>query len=128
EIPIFQKMESIRGDKSVLFERLKELKQSGDSVWVEIIYTGEEIFPDFATWVHQQTANTKIEILKLQNRQYLNNVLTTNDTIDLLDELNALDVFDKLLEKTDISDEQKQELKMPYKEIVDRLYMEDNAL
>lgn len=66
--------------------------------------------------------------MKLQNRQHLNEVLTTNDTTDSLDELNAFDVFDKLLEKVSISDEQKEELKESYKEIVDGLNIDESAL
>jgi exonuclease SbcD len=125
EIPVFQKLESLVGDKNFIEKRLKELKNSNSSVWVEIIYKGNEIFPDFTAWVHEQTADSTIEILKLQNRQHLNEGLTTNDTTDSLDELNSFDVFDKLLDKTVISNEQKEELKESYKEIVDNLNIKD---
>ncbi len=121
EIPIFQKLESIVGDKKHIEKCLTELKKTGSSVWVEVIYKGDEIFTDFSAWTNEQIANSKIEVLKLQNRQHLNEVLTTNDTTDSLDELNAFDVFDKLLNKASISDEQKEELKESYKEIVDGL-------
>jgi exonuclease SbcD len=125
EIPVFQKLESIAGDKDFIANRLNELKKTNSSVWVEIIYKGADIFPDFSAWVYEQTAGSKIEILKLQNRQHLNEVLTTNDTTNSLDQLNAFDVFDKLLDKTVISDEQKDELKETYKEIVVGLNIED---
>jgi DNA repair protein SbcD/Mre11 len=125
EIPVFQNLASIVGDKNFIAKRLEEWKKTNASVWVEIIYKGEEIFPDFSAWANEQTANSKIEILKLQNRQTLNEVLTTNDTTDFLDELNAFDVFDKLLEKTAISEEQKSELKETYQEIVVSLSIED---
>lgn len=125
EIPVFQKLESVVGDKNFIENRLIELKNSNLSVWVEIIYKGKEIFPDFSAWVNEQTADSKIEILKQQNRQHLNEGLTTNDTTDSLDELNSFDVFEKLLDKTVISDEQKEELKESYKEIVDSLNLKD---
>ncbi|HCE54894.1 MAG TPA: exonuclease sbcCD subunit D [Lutibacter sp.] len=125
EIPVFQKLESVVGDKIFIANRLKELKKTNSSVWVEIIYKGDEIFPDFSAWVIEQTADSKIEILKQQNRQHLNEVLTTIDTSDSLDELNAFDVFDKLLDKNSILEEQKNELKVSYKEIVVGLNIED---
>jgi exonuclease SbcD len=125
EIPIFQKLESIVGDKKFIEKRLTELKKSGSSVWVEVIYKGDEVFPDFSAWTNEQVTNSEIEVLKLQNRQHLNEVLTTNDTTDSLDELNAFDVFDKLLDKSSISDEQKEDLKESYKEIVDGLNIEE---
>lgn len=128
DIPVFQKLESIVGDKKFIEKRLTELKKEKSSVWVEVIYKGDEIFPDFFAWTNEQIADSKIEVLKLQNRQHLNEVLTTNDTTDSLDELNAFDVFDKLLEKASISDEQKEELKESYKEIVDGLNIEESAL
>jgi len=125
EIPVFQKLESIVGDKDFIAKRLTALKQSSSSVWVEVIYKGDEIFPDFSSWINGQTANSKIEVLKLQNRQHLNEVLTTNDTTDSLDELNAFEVFDKLLDKVNVSDEQKEGLKVSYKEIVEGLSIKE---
>lgn len=125
EIPVFQKLESIIGDKNFISKRLTELKKTDSFVWVELIYNDDEIFPDFSLWANEQTANSKIEILKLQNRQYLNEVLTKDDTTDSLEELNSFDVFDKLLDKNSISEEQKDELKETYKEIVVGLNIED---
>lgn len=124
EIPVFQKMESIVGDKEFIAERIDQLKKSDSTVWVEIIYKGSEIFPDLSSWSMEQTANSKIEILKLQNRQYLNDVLSSEDTTLSLEELNMYDVFDKLLAKNEFSEEHKEELKISYKEIVDQLNIE----
>jgi exonuclease SbcD len=118
EIPVFQCLKSIRGDKSFIENSLEELKNADRSVWVELIYEGNEVFSDFTAWANEKTVDTKIEILKLQNRQYLNEVLTTDDSAQLLDELDKFEVFDKLLEKNDISEEQKEELKKTYEEIV----------
>lgn len=125
EIPNFQRLESIVGDKEFIAERLTELRKENISVWVEIIYKGEAIFPDFSAWINEQTANTNIEVLKLQNRQYLNNVLTTDDTINSLEELNVFDVFDTLLAKSTLPEAQKNELKATYKEVVTSLNIEN---
>lgn len=124
EIPVFQKMETILGDKNHISNRIAELKKSTRSVWVEIIYNGTDIFPDFSAWAKEQTADTNIEVLKLQNRQYLDHILTKDDMAEALEDLNLFDVFEKLLDKNNISDEQKLELKSSYKEIVDSLTIE----
>ncbi|MBS1781882.1 MAG: exonuclease SbcCD subunit D C-terminal domain-containing protein [Bacteroidetes bacterium] len=121
EIPVFQKLESIVGDKAFIENRLTEMKKENTSVWVEIIYIGNEIFPDFSAWINHQTDNSNIEVLKQQNRQYLNQVLTANDIADALETLTAIDVFDKLLEKAKVSEEQQAELKETYQEIIDEL-------
>ncbi|NLO72364.1 MAG: exonuclease subunit SbcD [Porphyromonadaceae bacterium] len=125
EIPVFQNIESIVGNKDFIENRLSEIKKLDKSFWVEIIYTGQEIFPDFTAWLNEQIEQSKIEILKMQNKQYLDQVLTLNDTVDLLDELNEYDVFEKLLKKKEISEEQKIELKECYNEIVIGLNIED---
>ncbi|MDR1783249.1 MAG: exonuclease SbcCD subunit D C-terminal domain-containing protein [Dysgonamonadaceae bacterium] len=125
EIPVFQKLESIVGDKQLISNRLEELKKSASSVWTEIIYTGNEIFPDFAAWVNEQIADTQIDVLKLQNRRYLTEVLTQDENTQSLDELDRFAVFEKLLENNAISDEQKEELKKSYKEIIDELTLEN---
>jgi exonuclease SbcD len=121
EIPVFQRLKSIRGDKLFIENSLIELQNSNRSVWVEIIYEGNEVFPDFMTWANEKTVDTKIEILKLQNRQYLSEVLTIDDSAQSLDELDKFEVFDKLLEKNDISEEQKEELKKSYNEILSEI-------
>lgn len=128
KIPLFQRMESITGDKIFIERRIAEIKKADASVWVEIIYDGDEIFQDFVSWANEQTANSNIEILKLQNRQYLINVLTKDDTTNSLEELDVFDVFDKLLDKNEISPEQKDELKESYKEIADRIKLDNNEL
>lgn len=128
QIPVFQKLESIIGDKKHIESRLTELKKANVSVWVEVIYQGDEIFPDFSVWVNEQVIDSKIEILKLQNQQRLSDILTTNDTTDSLHELSVFDVFDKLLEKANISEEQKEELKESYKEIVDGINIQSITL
>lgn len=124
-IPVFQKLESIVGDKLMIEKRILELKKSEDSVWVEIIYQGDEIFPDFASWAYTLTEKSNIEILKLQNKVYINDGLTIEDTSVPLDELNLHDVFDKLLDKTNISEEFRGELKELYLEIITGLHIED---
>jgi exonuclease SbcD len=118
EIPVFQQLKSIRGDRTFIENRLSELKKQDIPVWVEVIYEGNDVFPDFTTWAAEQTANTKIEILKLQNRQYLTEVLTINDSVQSLDELDKFDVFDKLLDKNTVSDGQKTVYRELYNEIV----------
>jgi exonuclease SbcD len=116
-IPCFQKLASVRGDRDFIVNCLSELKRENKSVWAEIIYEGPDVFPDFTAWANEQVDGTKIEILKLQNRRYLE-VLTGNDSTQSLDELDKFDVFDKLLEKNDVSAGQNGELKSLYKEIV----------
>ncbi len=121
EIPVFQKLASISGNKANILESLQKLKQEKSNVWVEIIYKGDELFPDFHTWVNEQKKDSNIEVLKLQNRQFLNEELSLEDATLSLEELNTTEVFNKLLEKSNINEEQKTTLIESYREIVDSL-------
>ena len=120
-IPVFQKLESIVGNKEFILNRLQELKESDESVWTEIVYDGNEIFADFAAWLVEQTADTKIEVLISRNKAYLDRVLTREDTVKSLEELNELDVFERLLDGKDYPEKQKLELKDLYREIINEM-------
>ena len=123
EIPVFQKLESIVGDKDYISKRITELKEAGDSVWIEIIYQGDDVFPDFASWAYELTADSNIEILKLQNRLFLTEGLTLEDSTASLNELDVFKVFDTLLEKNSISEVSQEELKASYQEIISSLHI-----
>ena len=121
EIPTFQKLESIKGDKLFIYNRLNELKKLNSSVWVEIIYDGTDPFPNFTAWANDNTRYSKIEIIKLQNKKYLNEVLYIDEKVQSLDDLDEYEVFNKLLEKRIFSDKQKTELKNMYSEIINEV-------
>jgi len=121
-VPVFQKLESIVGDKDSISNRLQQLKESGEPVWTEIIYDGNEIFADFAAWTAERTADSKIEVLISKDKTYLDKLLTQEDTAKSLEELDKFEVFDKLLEAKEFPEEQKSELRELYREITTELY------
>ena len=125
EIPVFQKMEKIVGNKETIESRLKELKKSNCSVWLEIEYNDTEIFPLLSSWINDQIRDSKIEVLKLINREQLNGVLTSSDTSLTLDEIEESDVFKKCLEKNKVSEDQKKILTNLYEEIVHDYHSKD---
>jgi len=118
-IPCFQKLVSIVGDQSAIASHLRALKNEETSVWVEIIYDGDAVFTDLATWVHEQTKNSVIEVLKIQNRQHVRHVLSASTPSEALEELTIHDVFNRLLEKTSIPEEQRKTLRETYQEIIE---------
>ena len=124
-IPVFQKLENIVGDKIVIETRLQELNKLNTSIWLEIVYNGKEIFPLLSSWVNDLIKDSKLEVLKLINREQLKEVLTTTDTSLSLDELNEFEVFIKCLEKNKTSNDQKILLTDLYKEIVNEYYSKD---
>jgi exonuclease SbcD len=125
-IPVFQELESISGEKEYIQTRLTELKNQNRSVWVEVIYSGKELLPDFTQWVNDLIDGSPIEVLKLQNRPQSTTVLTQEDTSESLEELDIFDVFEKKLMKEEIIEEQKDELRALYREMVQRLNISED--
>jgi DNA repair protein SbcD/Mre11 len=118
EIPNFQALATIKGNKQEIEEQLKQLKQGNCSVWAEISYTGNEVFPDLVTWINLQTEDSLVEVLKIQNKHFLNEQGLAEQTQTALEDLNVFEVFDKLLASSPIQEEQKQTLLHAYQEIV----------
>lgn len=117
EIPVFQSIESIKGSRDQIQNRLTELRSSGSSVWVEIIYNGKEMVPDLSAWVKEQVKDSLIEVLKFQNLSLKQQVLTRNDTPKSLGEISDEDVFKRLMEKRSLTPADQQELLNSYNEI-----------
>ena len=124
-IPTFQHLESIAGSKSDIETRLHELKKIDESVWIEIIYQGDELFPDLIPWINELIVDSKLEVLKVQNKQQNQEVLSQQDVSVSLDELNPYDVFTIFLEKSTISENQKEDLTIIYKEVIDSITLKD---
>lgn len=124
-IPTFQHLESIAGSKSDIETRLNELKKLDESVWIEIIYQGDELFPDLIPWINELVVDSKLEVLKVQNKQQNLEVLSQQDVSVSLDELNPFDVFTIFLEKSTISENQKEDLTIIYKEVIDSITLKD---
>lgn len=124
-IPVFQKLASVVGDKDFIALRLNQLKESGDSVWVEISYKSDVLFPDLADWVAEQIADSQIEVLKLLNKRSIQEGLLADDSADSLDALNVFEVFNKLLLNEEFSEEQVVALQEKYQEIVSEIKIGD---
>jgi exonuclease SbcD len=124
EIPVFQHLESIKGDKDFIKKRIEELKANDNSIWIEVTYNGSDSFPNLVEWLDELTAESKIEVLKKQTEFNLQVYLTSDDTTYSLDELSPELVFEKLLEKKGYSDEHKEELRQTYNEIISGINIE----
>lgn len=124
EIPVFQQLETISGDQDHIAQRLSTLKALGHSVWVEINYQSDEIFPGLAAWVNEEIQDSPIEVLKIQNRRYIAQVLQAENS-QSLEELRPIDVFQKLLDKEQITEEQRAVQLELYQNIVNELYLAD---
>lgn len=125
QVPVFQKLESIRGAWDQIEKRISELLNMGSSIWVEVIYEGEEVIGNLRERLETLVNGSEIEILRVKNNHIINMVLNKKFEDECLDDLSVDDVFERCLELNEVPVEQRAELLNAYKEIVISLNEED---
>ena len=125
DIPTFQRLERISGDWEGIAGRLAELAALDASVWLEIIYQGEEIISDLRERLDAATAGTQLEVLRVKNSRIIDRVLGQMHEQETLDDLDVNQVFERCLTQHEVSDDQRPALVHAYREIVQSIHEED---
>lgn len=129
DVPIFQKLERIKGDWDGISNRILELSATDDpsqsGVWLEIIYEGEEVIGDLRERLEASISSTHMEILRIKNNRIIDRVMGQIHEEETLDDLNVNDVFERCLAVHDVPEEQRPELLRAYQEAVSSLYDDD---
>ncbi|MFI8554875.1 exonuclease SbcCD subunit D C-terminal domain-containing protein [Psychrobacter sp. NPDC077938] len=123
-IPKFQQLAQISGDLTTIDQTIQALTQS-DSIWLEIVYTGDEIVSDLREQVQAMVEGLPCEVLKIKNTRTYNKVLNQQQTSENLQDLNEMEVFERCLTINDIPDSQKDSLRDAYGQILYNLRHED---
>ena len=126
-IPVFQKLERIQGDLTLILNRIRELVENNTQAWLEVIYEGDTVAG--AGGLRQQlddaVSGTQLDILCVKNSRAMNRVLHRACDQETLDDLNVRDVFARCLAAHDVPPAQQPELIAAYDEIVHALYATD---
>lgn len=123
-IPCFQKLAQITGDLTAIAATIKSLQPS-ESIWLEVIYDGDEIVNELREEVNAMIEGLNCEVLLTKNPRTYNKVLNQQQSSETLQDLNELDVFDKCLEVNGIADTQKASLRSAYQQILHNIYHDD---
>ncbi|MDA8276929.1 MAG: exonuclease SbcCD subunit D C-terminal domain-containing protein [Actinomycetota bacterium] len=125
DIPQFQRLERVEGDYQSLLQEIERLKGLDQSIWVEVIHTGNSVAGDLREAIEEVTRDSKVEVLKLKDLQVLNAVLEGDETSPTLDELTTEDVFIRLLEASEVDKDQRDQLLSTYFEALRELEQQD---
>ena len=120
-IPKFQKLAQISGDLESIQQTIDKTIQALDateSVWLEIIYTGDEVVSELREHIQAMVDNLPCEVLKIKNTRTYNKVLNQQQISETLQDLNEEEVFERCLTAHNIPDEQKPSLRDAYDQIV----------
>ena len=123
-VPTFQQLAQISGDLTMIANTIKALILT-ESIWLEIVYTGDEIVSDLREQVQGMVEDLPCEVLKIKNTRTYNKVLNQQQTSETLQDLNEMEVFERCLTINDVADSQKDSLRDAYGQILYHLHHED---
>ena len=124
-VPVYQKLERVKGSWEALSTRIDELSTARSRAWLEIIYEGEEVIGDLRERLDAAVEGTEMEILRVKNNRIVDRVLNQIHDEETLDDLNVHDVFERCLAAHEVPEEQRPEVLRAYREAITTLYEED---
>lgn len=126
-VPLFQALATVRGNWQQISDRVTALKNESASVWLEVIYEGDEVIGDLQDKLRGLIDGSTLEILRARNMRLVERTLSRMATEETLDDLTVDDVFARCLVAHEVPEEQRTELSMLFRETVVALH-EDAAL
>lgn len=127
DVPLFLKLERVKGDWSSIASRILELSATNSQAWLEVIYEGDEVISDLRERLDVAIHGSQLEILRVKNNRIIDRVLGQIHQEETLDDLNENEVFERCLALHEVPEEQRPELLRAYQETVASL-LEDDAL
>ena len=124
-VPVFQRLERLRGSPEEMLCRLRHLATEGESVWLEADYDGEEILGDLGASLDSAVLGTPLEVLCVKNRRLPASLIVGEEDGGNLTELNEHEVFERCLEEASVGESQREELRRTYREILLDLAQDD---
>lgn len=125
DVPVFQKLERVKGDWDSISNRILELSATASQGWIEVIYEGDEVIGDLRERLEAAISGTQMEILRIKNNRVIDRVLGQIHEEETLDDLNVNDVFERCLAVHEVPEDQRPELLRAYQETVSSLYEDD---
>lgn len=125
DVPVFQKLERVKGDWDGISSRILELSATGTQGWIEVIYDGIEVIGDLRDRLESVISGTQLEILRIKNNRIIDRVLGQIHEEETLDDLNVNDVFERCLAVHDVPEDQRPELLRAYQETLSSFYEDD---
>ena len=127
-IPKFQNLAQVSGDLETINQKVDKVIEAlsdTESVWLEIIYTGDEVVSELRESIQAMVEGLPCEVLKIKNTRTYNKVLNQQQISETLQDLNEQEVFERCLVAHNIPDEQRLTLREAYGQIVYDLHHTD---
>ena len=129
-IPCFQPLVQVSGDLQTIAATIQAMAinnmNSNESIWLEIIYNGDEIVSELREDVSAMVEGLPFEVLKIKNTRTYNKVLNQEKNSETLQDLNELEVFERCLTTHEIAETQRESLRDAYQQILHSIYHDDS--
>ncbi|SDZ79051.1 exonuclease SbcCD subunit D C-terminal domain-containing protein [Nitrosospira multiformis] len=125
DVPVFQKLERIKGDWDSISTQIRKLSETASQAWLEVIYEGEEVIGDLRERLEIAITGTQMEILRVKNNHIIDRALGKIHEEETLDDLSVNDVFERCLTVHEVPEDQRPELLRAYQEALSSLYEDD---
>ena len=120
-VPVFQPMQTLKGDWQTIKTSLHSLKNTQQSVWLEVVYDGQEVVGDLSEKIAELVKDSRLEVLRIKNQQKRDQVMQSQRMDESLEELNPTQVFERCLIAHQVLEEQKPILWSRYTEVLESL-------
>jgi len=121
EVPCFQALERIQGDLSAIQTALEARVAENRPLWVEVVYTGQELRTDLGDILPQVTAGSPVEILRIRNQRRTAQLMGQTALAENLEDLQPADVFARCLEAHAIETVDRPALLEMFEEVLQEL-------
>lgn len=125
ELPVFRELLRISGDREQILERIDSLIIEGTDAWLEVEFTGESHIGDLMQSLETMVEDTDMRILCFKNSRLPDAAMDAEYDGEKLSELNPLDIFERLMDNKNTPEDEKDELRSAYHEILDMIQSED---
>ena len=125
DVPVFQKLERVRGDWGEVSARLFELSAGDSRAWLEVIHEGDEVIGDLRKRLDEAIEGSGMEILRVKNMRIIERALGQLHDQEKLPDLTEQDVFERCLTAHEVSEELHPELLRTYRETLASLSDDD---
>lgn len=117
-VPPFLNLRTISGDRDSLVSSIKSFIDENVPIFLEAIYTGDNITP-VAEELERQTKNSPVDLIRIIHRRANALVISENPQTEPLEELSEVEVFRRCLAANSIEENDKNELESRFLQILD---------
>ncbi len=126
KVPVFQHLAQIKGSWDEIAARISELSAENHSMWLEVIYEGDEFIADLSKRLEDACRGTQLEILNTKGFRKVGTALEPICDSETLDDLTEQDVFGRCLQAYSIPLDQWPELTRAYNEALLSILEDDS--